>query len=161
MKKIRLKTKKIIKIYQILLAIMLPLMFVEIVMLIDPSIKNAFVNTVTLATTVKPETFTELYIDNHLQLPTQVNQGQTIHFSFTVHNLEYQQYTYPYEVYIDENGQRTPIDTGTFSLPQHGYKTISESYTFNKDISRARVVINLIQKNQKIFFWMNGKDIKS
>jgi hypothetical protein len=114
-------------------------------------------NTIVLATTVKPETFTELYFDNHLQLPSTVSQNQIIHFTFTVHNLEYRTYTYPYEVTLNENGNKTEIDKGSFTLKQNEYKTISETYTLTQPITRAKVDVDLTGLNQDIFFWINGK----
>jgi len=116
-----------------------------------------FMNTLALATTVKPETFTELYFENHLQLPSTVSSNQTITFTFTVHNLEYKTYTYPYEVTLDQNGTKTSIDKGTFTLPQNGYKKVTETYTLTQPITRAKVDVNLTNKNQDIFFWIDGK----
>jgi len=49
-----------------------------------PSVKEAIV----LATTVKPETFTELYFEDHLSLPNMVTLFKENNFKFTIHNLE-------------------------------------------------------------------------
>jgi hypothetical protein len=117
-----------------------------------PGAKDA----ITLATTVKPETFTELYFKNHLKLPSIVKIGETYSFSFTVHNLEYKTYNYPYEVYIDTNGQRQYIEKGNFSLRQDQYKTIKEDFSVAPPATRSAVVINLINKNQQIDFWIEG-----
>jgi hypothetical protein len=49
-----------------------------------PSVKEALI----LATTVKPETFTELYFEDHLSLPNKVTLFKEDNFKFTIHNLE-------------------------------------------------------------------------
>lgn len=122
-----------------------------------PGVKEA----VSLATTVKPETFTELYFENHLQLPPAVVLNQENKFSFTLHNLEYQDMTYPYEVYISClnpgcNGDKQLIDKGTVALHQDEYKTVPESFTLTLPTGRVQVIANLIDKNQQIDFWVNG-----
>lgn len=45
--------------------------------------------TIVLATTVQPERFTELYFENHTQLPSQADINREYVFKFTAHNLEY------------------------------------------------------------------------
>jgi len=122
-----------------------------------PGVKEAII----LATTVKPETFTELYFENHLQLPTTPTLYKTVNFAFTVHNLEYKDTTYQYEVYIECqqkgcNGEKQMIDKGNITLKQDEYKTISETYTLTLPTRKIQVITNLINKNQRIFFWENG-----
>ena len=90
-----------------------------------PGVKEAFV----LATSLKPETFTELYFEDHLPLPSKVIYYQENNFKFTIHNLENQDMEYPYEVYIDINGNKQNIDGGTVFIENNGYQTISESFT--------------------------------
>ncbi len=113
-------------------------------------------NTIALATTIKPETFTELYFENHTSLPSTVTTNQTITFTFTVHNLEYRSYTYPYEISLNEKSNKTIIDRGIFTLPQNGYKTISETYTITRPITRAKIAVTLTNLHQDIFFWITG-----
>ena len=110
---------------------------------------------VNLATTVKPETFTELYFENHLKLPSTVKVGEKYTFSFTVHNLEYKTRSYPYEVYLDTNGQNQYIEKSSFILKQNSYKTIIENFSVNL-ATKSAVVVSLINKNQSIDFWVRG-----
>ncbi len=49
-----------------------------------PPVKEAFI----LATTKKPETFTELYFEDHLSLPKEIILFKENNFKFTIHNLE-------------------------------------------------------------------------
>jgi len=115
-----------------------------------PSVKEAVV----LATTVKPETFTELYFEDHLSLPDEVALFKENNFKFTIHNLENEDMEYPYEVYIDVNREKQLIDKSSVLIEKNEYKTITEDFTITVPMQRAKVVINLINKNQQIHFWM-------
>jgi len=115
-----------------------------------PSVKEALI----LATTVKPETFTELYFEDHLSLPNKVTLFKENNFKFTIHNLENKDMEYPYEVYIDVNREKQMIDKSSVLIKNNEYKTISEAFTITVPIQRAKVVVNLISKNQQIHFWM-------
>jgi hypothetical protein len=115
-----------------------------------PSLKEALI----LATTVKPETFTELYFENHLSLPSKIAYYKENHFKFTIHNLENKDMEYPYEVYIDVNREKQMIDKSSVLIKNNEYKTISEAFTIIVPIQRDKVVVNLINKNQQIHFWM-------
>ena len=115
-----------------------------------PSVKEAVV----LATTVKPETFTELYFEDHLSLPDEVALFKENNFKFTIHNLENEDMEYPYEVYIDVNREKNMIDKSSVLIENNEYKTITEDFTITVPMQRANVVINLINKNQQIHFWM-------
>jgi len=122
-----------------------------------PAVKEA----ITLATTIKPETFTELYFENNAALPNKITATQENKFKFTVHNLEYKTMTYPYEVYIKCsgtgcNGEKQIIDKGEITLKQGEYKTVPESFTLAQSTGKIEVIANLINKNQAIDFWAVG-----
>ena len=118
-----------------------------------PSVKEAFI----LATTKIPETFTELYFEDHLTLPKEITLFKENNFKFTIHNLENKDTLYPYEVYIEVNGQMQSIDKSSVSIKNNEYKTITQSFIITTPIQRAKIVVNLIDKNQPIHFWM-GED---
>ena len=115
-----------------------------------PSVKEAIV----LATTVKPETFTELYFEDHLSLPNMVTLFKENNFKFTIHNLENKDMVYIYEVYIDVNREKQMIDKNSVLIKKNEYKTITEDFTITVPTQRVKVVVNLIGKNQQIHFWM-------
>ena len=115
-----------------------------------PSVKEAFI----LATTKKPETFTELYFEDHLSLPKKVTLFKENNFKFTIHNLENKDMVYIYEVYIDLNREKQMIDKNSVIIKNNEYKTISEDFAITVPTQRVKVVINLIGKNQQIHFWM-------
>ena len=121
---------------------------------------KSFMNTVALATTVRPETFTELYFQDHTALPSTVTPEKQYNFSFTIHNLENQDMDYPYEVYIvDDKGNKESIDKNSVTIQNNGYLTIQEGFILNHEITRSEVVVNLTKKNQQIDFWITGKGV--
>lgn len=109
---------------------------------------------VILVTSVKLEKFTELYFENHLSLPNKVTLSKKYNFKFTIHNLENRDMEYPYEVYIDTNGEKRTIYIYSVSIKNTEYKTITVDFTITTPIQRAQVVVNLINKNQQIAFWI-------
>ncbi|RJQ35848.1 hypothetical protein C4559_06290 [Candidatus Microgenomates bacterium] len=117
-----------------------------------PAVREA----VAMATTVMPETFTELYFENHLSLPNKIVYYKENDFKFTIHNLENKDMEYPYEVYIDLNGEKQIIEQSSISIKKNGYKTISEDFTIIYPTARVKVIVNLINKNQQIAFWLEG-----
>ncbi|MBE3088677.1 MAG: hypothetical protein IMZ41_00175 [Actinobacteria bacterium] len=115
-----------------------------------PSIKKAII----LATTVKPETFTELYFENHLSLPKKVTLFKENNFKFIIHNLEDKDIEYALEVFIDTGGEKYVVDKKTILIKKNEYKTITEDFIVTIPSQRAKVVVNLINKNQQIDFWI-------
>lgn len=115
-----------------------------------PPVKDAFI----LATTKKPETFTELYFENHLSLPTEIVLFEENSFKFTIHNLENRDMDYNYEVYIEADGEKQVIENNSVLIKNNEYKTIPESFAITTPAQRAKIVVNLIDKNQAIHFWM-------
>jgi hypothetical protein len=122
--------------------------------------KEKIKQTIILATTYQPERFTELYFENHLNLPKDTTLNTPKTFAFTIHNLEYRTETYPYEIYIPNNGQKQIIATGTATLNQDQYKTIHETFTLTTQTKRAHMVVNLKNKDQQIAFWMGENEEK-
>lgn len=144
--------------YKLLVMIKTPLLLLCIVVGIFFYVKSnpAIREMITLATTVKPETFTELYFENHTKLPSKIELSHLYTFAFTLHNLEYKDMDYPYEVYIEVEGKKQYLDQRTVSIKKNRYKTINENFTFTLPKGRVKVVVNLINKNQQIDFWIES-----
>lgn len=142
--------------YKLIMRIRLLLLVVWFIvvgfLLVDcvPLVKEAII----LATTVKPETFTELYFEEHLSLPNKVFIFKENNFKFTIHNLENKDMIYIYEVYIDVNREKQMIDKNSVLIKNNEYKTITEDFAITVPMQRVKVVVNLIDKNQRIHFWM-------
>ncbi len=117
-------------------------------------------NAIHLATTVKKEAFTELYFEDHLNLPKQVDSSEKYSFKFTVHNLEGKDMKYIYDVYLDIGNEKLFLDKGTIFLKNNGYKTMQEVFTKNGSLSKGKIIVNLVNKNQQIAFWIEGENTK-
>lgn len=131
----------------------------------NPQVKK----TIALATTVKPETFTELYFEDHLHLPKELPQPTSLRkitfenrytFAFTIHNLEDKDMYYHYEVYIDSGKNKQIIEQKDIFVKNNESKTIDEIFIVPNKHSRTKVIVNLTNKNQIIAFWMKGTETK-
>lgn len=105
---------------------------------------------------VYPETFTELYFDDNLQLPSQVIPKHLYIFQFTLHNLEGKDMDYPYEVYIQSGQDKKIFDQGTVLVKVNSYNTIQERFATSNILPKSQIVVVLINKNQQIDFWISG-----
>lgn len=117
-----------------------------------PPVRSAWV----LATTVQPETFTELYFEDHLKLPKKAVSGRDYSFRFTIHNLENKDINYQYEMHIEVDGEKQLLDKNYVFINNNEYKTILESVILKQPLKKAKIAINLINKNQQIDFWIEG-----
>ena len=111
-----------------------------------------------LAGHAKPETFTELYFEDHLHLPSTVISRHSYSFAFTLHNLESKDMEYSYEVSADIRQDKLLIsfDKGTVFVKKDAYKTIREEFTPAKAFPRSEIVVYVINKKQMIDFWVEG-----
>lgn len=119
---------------------------------IPPSLKEAIV----LATTVKPETFTELYFEDHINLPKTIKKHEEYSFIFTIHNLEYKDMEYPYVVYLETIDKKIILNQGIVSLKDGEYKSARVDFGPLKNI-RMKIVVELVGRNQQIDFWMENQ----
>jgi uncharacterized membrane protein len=107
----------------------------------------------------RPERFTELYFDDHINLPKEISKGQEISFSFTIHNLEGQTTEYPYIIYFKSlDGQVVNIDESTVTLKDGEYRPIEGIYKSEMDDNSGTIVVDLKGKNQQLHFLLNYKD---
>lgn len=118
-----------------------------------PKVKEAIV----LATTVKPETFTELYFEDHNNLPKTIEKHEEYSFIFTIHNLEYKDMNYPYVVYLETVDKKIILDQGIVSLKDGEYKSARVDFGPLKPI-RMKIVVELENNKQLIDFWMEGQN---
>ena len=101
------------------------------------------------------EPLTEVYLENHTALPKNVYLNKMYNFSFTVHDLEYQnmEYNYAVDVFDVNNTLLFNIANGNFTLANNESKTITENYIFNKSFDRARIEVNITKiKIEKPWF---------
>ena len=102
------------------------------------------------------ETFTELYFEDYLQLPSEVIPEHPYFFQFTLHNLEGKDMEYSYEVYVEVGQDKLIFDEGTVFVKENDYKTIQERFASTSVLPKSEIVVDLINKNQQIDFWIEG-----
>jgi nicotinic acid mononucleotide adenylyltransferase len=91
------------------------------------------------------EPLTEVYFENHTQLPVYLFLDKPYNYSFTVHNLEYQKMRYTYTVdTFDENGKLLyNMDKGEFILGMDEKSVIEESFKLAEHFNRTEIVVNV------------------
>src|SRR3989344_1552895 len=98
----------------------------------------------------EPETLTEAYFEDHLKLPQKVVKGSSYPFRFTIHNLEYKDTLYAYEVTAIEAANKENIASGSVNLKHDEYKTIDASFSAKREYGRTKIEVNLQGRNQPI-----------
>jgi hypothetical protein len=148
----RLTKKQLVKLAALLLGLLL--VVVAIFNLYDlnkASINNELVN---LDLLPKPEKLTELYFNNSADLPDSATRIQTVNFAFVIHNLETTNYQYIFDVYVNANGTRQIIDSGNVLVKNNQYYVKKEQFNLINSSGNQEVVIELINKQQSIDFWI-------
>lgn len=118
-------------------------------------IKNVYPELYALNIIPKPESFTELYFENHESLPFTILPQQQYAISFTIHNLEHKNMNYIYEAYITTGSNKTILQQGSVFLKNDERKTLSIPFTINASISKSEIVVNISNLQQSIDFWVN------
>ncbi len=107
----------------------------------------------------RPEPFTELYLNNSLELPrTPIKKRSSVTFSFSVHNVEGQNMSYPYVAYLVSSQGTTTIERGTVDLQNGGSVVVPVSYTFGKAYPSVLFVVELTQLDQEIHFLLPSRE---
>lgn len=109
------------------------------------------------------EPLTEVYLENHTLLPSGALLNKTYNYTFTVHNLEYRNMTYTYDVYIEYTNKSLnlsdyTIHSGGFTLTDNETISIKEYYYFNKTFNRAKIKTIVYKDNNEsidVHFWVN------
>ncbi|MFA5750361.1 MAG: hypothetical protein WC895_04010 [Candidatus Shapirobacteria bacterium] len=152
MKLIKSKYKILIQVVLLLIVIILGFKLIKFA-----KSNSAIREAIHLATTIQPETFTELYFENHTQLPNKIIGWNKYPFSFTIHNLEDKDMEYPYSVYTVRNDKKViTYQEDKVTIKKGEYKTITVTIKALKPLD-TKVVVDLTDKNQQISFLMNTK----
>lgn len=120
--------------------------------LIAISIIGIIVILVLIFTTKTTESFTELYFEDHQNLPNEIELNQEYTFQFTIHNLENEATTYNYKVYLLIDDQTQSIDSKSITLNNNETATITESFEISQDFNSAKIVVDT--NDQEIHFWV-------
>jgi hypothetical protein len=109
------------------------------------------------------EPLTEVYLENHTTLPVGGLVNKTYNYTFTVHNLEYREMSYSYEVLVEYDNESLNLEDkilgrGDFSLADNESITIKEFYYFDKSFDRAKIKTIVYKDNNEsidVHFWIN------
>jgi len=91
------------------------------------------------------EPLTELYFENHTALPSTISINKPYNYSFTIHNLEYQEMAYDYTInaYDENNTFLYEIDSGNILLADNETKTISENFSMKTYFGRTKINVDI------------------
>jgi len=118
--------------------------------LIIACIIGIIVVTALIFTNKTNEPFTELYFEDHQNLPREIELGKEYSFRFTVHNVGGKGVNYFYEFSKDNR----LLDAKTFILEDSKTTTFREVFTINENFEEAKMTIKLLNKDQEIHFWV-------
>lgn len=97
------------------------------------------------------EGFTELYFEDHTNLP-KFSDGN-IEFTYSIHNLENKDYTYYVEIAVERDGkEKEVLDNQKYTLSNNETKTVNAKINV-ADFKKAKVIVTLKEKDQEIHFW--------
>ena len=128
--------------------------------LIAISIIGIIVVLVLIFTTKTTEAFTELYFEDHQDLPSEYLLDQ-YEFEFTIHNLENQAMDYEYNVYIEYYDNEKLKETSTIEksniiLEHDSTVTIKQEFEITKEYDYAKVIVET--NDQEIHFWLRSAE---
>jgi len=93
------------------------------------------------------EPLTEVYFENHTELPKHLFLGEYYDFMFTVHNLEEQDMNYEYivEVFDEEGKFMFELGRDEFFLENEESKTFTQDFMFTGGFDRAQVNVQVVK----------------
>jgi hypothetical protein len=94
------------------------------------------------------EPLTELYFEEHTQLPSSVSLNKIYNFAFTTNNLEYQNMRYSYNINVFDVNDSFIGTTGfgEFIIEHNESRTIEEGFLFTEPFERVKIKV-LIKKD--------------
>jgi len=104
------------------------------------------------------EPLTEVYFENHTILPAHIFLGTYYNYSFSVHNLEYGEMNYTYNISNSYNNISQSIDSGNFMIGNNQTITFEKSFMINQSFDRAQITVNVTKDTNEsidIDFWVD------
>lgn len=104
------------------------------------------------------EPLSEVYFENHTKLPVNIFLKRDYNFTFTVHNLEYREMQYNYDINAFYGNKSLNIDKSDFVLADNESASFFHKFRFNESFERAQIVINVTKDNNEsidIHFWVD------
>ncbi|MBS3159486.1 hypothetical protein J4436_01745 [Candidatus Woesearchaeota archaeon] len=103
------------------------------------------------------EKFTELYFENHKDLPNLVKEDRNYGFSFTIHNLELEEMVYEYQVLMKYNNKEIQLNNGVVVLDNGESETVQNVFTVKDFFKRGKIEVKLTN-NEEIYFWIKQEE---
>lgn len=103
------------------------------------------------------ESYTELYLNNHLDLPKELLPDQVATASFTIHNVEHKKMNYHYVISRSIDQDKEIIVSGSAVLADNQSESIAFDYTVATKEPKTKIEILLPEKRQSIHFWINNQ----
>ena len=126
-------------------------------LLIISSLIGIIIITILIFANKQTEPFTELYFEDHQSLPKEIELGKEYFFKFTIHNLENKRTEYFYEIKQEIDNKSEVLNTHLFSMDHNHSITFIEQFRINQRFENAKIMVNLLNKNQEIHFWVKQK----
>jgi len=104
----------------------------------------------------EPDSYTELYFNNHTSLPVRTISSEAYGFDFTIHNFQHRNMTYPYEVYMETDTKKVQLSHGSITLAHNELKTTPVKFVARND-RMSKITVNLLEQNQQIGFWITSQ----
>ncbi|MDD5149120.1 MAG: hypothetical protein PHC28_01385 [Flavobacterium sp.] len=113
------------------------------------------------------EPLTEMYFENHTELPAYLFLNQTYNFSFSIHNLEYIDMDYNYSIALGYNNKTYVLEKNNVTIKNNETTTIFQEFAILENFERGVIDItldknfenpmqkdpNLINRSIDIHFW--------
>lgn len=127
-------------------------MFFLMFLLIDYA--TAFLRSYSLLPELVP--FTELYIEDHRNLPANLSQEQVATASFTIRNREGKDISYPFIITREYSDTATVIGSGEARISSGASKNIIFSFAVASPEAKTKIEVSLPDQDQRVHFWVNN-----
>ncbi len=91
------------------------------------------------------EPLTEMYFENHTILPVYIFPDKPYNFTFTIHNLEYIDMDYLYNITIQYNSKTEEYDTKSITLKNNESQLFLNIFSLPRNFEKAKISIELIK----------------
>lgn len=105
-----------------------------------------------LATSEKPEPYTELYFNNLLSLPPSIKSGKQQNLNYTIANHEGRLNAYTYHVLILEDSVVKTVINKTVAIDSEQSVSLPITFIATKSRATIEVIVELPEQHQSIHF---------
>lgn len=104
------------------------------------------------------EPLTEVYFENHTILPVNIMLNHNYSYAFTVHNLEYRDMNYTYNITAQYNDTVIPLGRSSFSLSNNQSVTFNQNFSLKNHFDRAKIEVDVTKDTNELIdlhFWVD------